>query len=64
MRDRPSLSTFAAIRPTTTAHADQAIPLGTLENQEQGRRRPEGPARVLLALIDKRPSIVQDELGR
>ncbi len=39
------------------------IPLGTLKNWEQGRRRPEGPARVLLALIDKRPSIVQDELG-
>ena len=40
------------------------IPLGTLKNWEQGRRRPEGPARVLLALIDKRPSIVQEELGR
>ena len=40
------------------------IPLGTLKNWEQGRRRPEGPARVLLALIEKRPSIVQDELGR
>ena len=40
------------------------IPVGTLKNWEQGRRRPEGPARVLLALIDKRPSIVQDELGR
>ena len=40
------------------------IPLGALKNWEQGRRRPEGPARVLLALIDKRPSIVQDELGR
>ena len=39
------------------------IPLGTLKNWEQGRRRPEGPARVLLALIDKRPSIVQEELG-
>lgn len=38
------------------------IPLGTLKNWEQGRR-PEGPARVLLALIDKRPSIVQDVLG-
>ena len=40
------------------------ISLGTLKNWEQGRRRPEGPARVLLALIAKRPSIVQDELGR
>ena len=40
------------------------IPLGTLKNWEQGRRRPDGPARVLLALIDKRPSIVQEALGR
>ena len=39
------------------------VPLGTLKNWEQGRRRPEGPTRVLLALIDKRPSIVQRELG-
>ena len=40
------------------------VRLGTLKNWEQGRRRPVGPARVLLALIAKRPSIVQDELGR
>ena len=40
------------------------VAVGTLKNWEQRRRRPEGPARVLLALIDKRPSIVQDELGR
>lgn len=40
------------------------VRLGTLKNWEQGRRRPEGPARVLLALIDRRPSIVQEELGR
>ena len=39
------------------------VPLGTLKNWEQGRRRPEGPARVLLALIRKRPSIVQEELA-
>ena len=26
------------------------VPLGTLKNWEQGRRRPRGPARVLLAL--------------
>ena len=38
------------------------VALGTLKNWEQGRRRPEGPARVLLALIEKRPSIVQEEL--
>ena len=40
------------------------VPLGTLKNWEQGRRRPRGSARVLLALIEKRPWIVQAELGR
>lgn len=39
------------------------VALGTLQGWEQGRRRPVGPARVLLALIDKRPSIVREELG-
>lgn len=32
---------------------------GTLLNWEQSRRTPEGPARVLLALIAKDPGIVQ-----
>ena len=40
------------------------VPLGTLKNWEQRRRRPEGSACVLLALIEKRPSIVQEELCR
>jgi putative transcriptional regulator len=35
---------------------------GTLLNWEQRRRSPEGPARVLLALIDKDPRIVQRTL--
>ncbi|BBK33221.1 putative transcriptional regulator [Stella humosa] len=38
------------------------VAVGTLRGWEQGRRRPEGPARVLLALIEKRPSLVQEEL--
>jgi len=38
------------------------VAVGTLQGWEQGRRRPEGPARVLLALIEKRPGIVQEEL--
>lgn len=36
---------------------------GTLLNWEQRRRTPEGPARVLLALIDKDPGIVQRTLA-
>ncbi len=35
----------------------------TLVNWEQGRRRPEGPARVLLALIARDPDIVQRTLA-
>ena len=35
---------------------------GTLLNWEQRRRSPEGPARVLLALIDRDPQIVQRTL--
>lgn len=35
---------------------------GTLLNWEQGRRQPTGAARVLLALIDKQPDVVQSLL--
>jgi putative transcriptional regulator len=35
---------------------------GTLRNWEQGRRIPEGPARVLLALLDRNPRIVEETL--
>ena len=38
------------------------VAVGTLRGWEQGRRTPDGPARVLLALIAKRPSIVMEEL--
>ncbi len=36
---------------------------GTLLNWEHRRRTPDGPARVLLALIDKDPRIVQRTLA-
>jgi putative transcriptional regulator len=39
------------------------VALGTLQSWEQRRRKPEGPERVLLAMIDKRPAIVQGELA-
>ena len=53
----------AAIRKkaglTQAAFARQiGVPVATLRNWEQGRRRPEGPARVLLALLAKDPDIV------
>lgn len=37
---------------------------GTLLNWEQGRRRPTGPAQVLLAMIAKRPALVRELLQR
>jgi putative transcriptional regulator len=36
---------------------------GTLRNWEQGRRAPDGPARVLLAMLARNPRIVEDTLG-
>jgi putative transcriptional regulator len=36
---------------------------GTLRNWEQHRRTPDGQARVLLALLDRNPRIVEDTLG-
>ena len=38
------------------------ISSATLRNWEQGRRKPEGPARVLLAIIDREPEAVQRAL--
>ena len=35
---------------------------GTLLNWEQGRRRPTGPAQVLLAMIARKPSLVSELL--
>ena len=39
-----------------------AVPVGTLRNWEQKRRQPEGPARVLLALLDRNPNLVAETL--
>jgi len=36
------------------------ISSATVRNWEQGRRRPEGPARVLLQIADKHPDAVWD----
>jgi putative transcriptional regulator len=40
-----------------------AVPVGTLRNWEQKRRQPEGPARVLLALLDRNPNLVTETLA-
>jgi putative transcriptional regulator len=47
-----------------TAFAKQiGVSVATLRNWEQGRRRPDGPARVLLALLAKDPDIVRRTLA-
>ena len=35
------------------------VSVGTVRNWEQGRRAPRGPARVLLAVIDREPEAVR-----
>jgi putative transcriptional regulator len=57
----------AAIRASTglsqTAFARSiGVAKGTLLNWEHGRRRPTGPAQVLLAMIAKKPSLVSELL--
>jgi len=39
------------------------VSAATVRNWEQGRRRPEGPARVLLAVIDREPEAVRRALA-
>ncbi len=38
------------------------VSIGTLRNWEQRRRKPEGPARILLAMIARDPKIVEKTL--
>jgi putative transcriptional regulator len=40
------------------------IPEGTLRDWEQGRRRPEGPARAFLLVIQHEPKAVERALSR
>lgn len=50
---------------TQQAFARQiGVPLGTLRNWEQGRRMPDGPARVLIAMLDRDPMIVTRTLSK
>jgi putative transcriptional regulator len=40
------------------------FPIATLKNWEQGRRKPEHAAKVLLRLIDRQPNLVEREVKR
>lgn len=39
------------------------VPVATIRNWEQGHRSPQGPARVLLALLERNPKIVEETLA-
>ena len=39
------------------------VSISTLQNWEQGRRRPEGPARALLKIASEYPELVEDALA-
>ena len=39
------------------------VSVSTLQNWEQGRRRPEGPARALLKVASENPEAVAEALG-
>jgi len=39
------------------------ISVGTLRNWEQGHRKPQGPAKVLLKIAEKRPEAILESLS-
>lgn len=64
----PAQLDVAAIRAKTALSQPAfarslGVSVGTVRQWEQRRRRPEGPARVLLALVERRPQIVLEVLG-
>lgn len=60
----PTISVAAIRRRTGLSQsafaASIGVPEGTLINWEQGRRLPPGPAKVLLALLAKKPNLVAE----
>ena len=59
----------AAIR-ARTGHSQEAfaqrigVSVGTLRNWEQGRRKPDGPAMILLSMLERDPNIVERTLAK
>ncbi|HXU01549.1 MAG TPA: helix-turn-helix domain-containing protein [Polyangia bacterium] len=64
---RPNIDVERMRRRLGMSQTDFAIAFGvsvaTVRNWEQGRRRPHGPAQVLLVVIEKAPGVVLDALG-
>ena len=64
----PTVADVAAVRRGTGLSRPVfagliGVSLGTLRSWEEGRRAPDGPARVLLALIARNPRIVEETLA-
>ncbi len=59
----------AAIRARTGLSQDAfarriGVSVGTLRNWEQGRRKHEGPAMILLSMLERDPDIVERTLAK
>jgi putative transcriptional regulator len=59
--DVPSIRASTGLSQAAFARSI-GVAKGTLLNWEHGRRRPTGPAQVLLAMIAKRPALVGELL--
>ncbi|MCJ2097451.1 helix-turn-helix domain-containing protein [Methylobacterium sp. E-046] len=64
----PEMVDVAGIRKRTgkaqTAFAASiGVPVSTLRQWEHQRRQPQGAARVLLAMLEKNPRLVEETLG-
>src|SRR5258708_12931800 len=64
----PTIDVRATRRRLGLSQSEFAAKFGfqpaTLKNWEQGRTRPDGPPRVLLAVIARHPDAVEDSLRR
>jgi len=64
----PSSDVRSLRRKLGLSQSEFAVKFGfqpaTLKNWEQGRTRPDGPARVLLAVIARHPDAVEDALRK
>src|SRR5438477_8216684 len=64
----PTIDVRATRRRLGLSQSEFAAKFGfqpaTLKNWEQGRTRPDGPARVLLAVIARHPEAVEDALRK
>ena len=61
--DVAALRRFVGLSQSQFAQA-MGISVHTLRNWEQGRTQPDGPARVLLAVIAHHPDAVEDALRK